>query len=246
MSEARLTWRKPQRMSTQQVDFDRDNAPPADQYEQLARKFIPGYDGLYALMQILIAEKLPEQSEILVVGAGGGKEILTLGRAFPAAKFTGVDPSEKMLAVARGLIEQAGIAARVTLHQGTVDQLEAKQFDAATAMLVMHFLPDDGTKLNFLKDIHDRLKPGARFILADGCFDKQAADYAWHLDSYQAHARLNGAPAEILTEAVRIMSEHVHCVPEERECELLKAAGFDHVTRFFQGLWVKAWIATKV
>jgi tRNA (cmo5U34)-methyltransferase len=232
-------------MSTQQVDFDRDNAPPADQYEQLARKFIPGYDGLYALMQILIAEKLPEQAEILVVGAGGGKEILTLGRAFPTAKFTGVDPSEKMLAVAQGLIEQAGIAARVTLHQGTVDQLEAKQFDAATTMLVMHFLPDDETKLNFLKDIHDRLKPGARFILADGCLDKQAADYAWHLNCYQAHAKLNGVPEEILVEAVKMISEHVHFVSEERELELLRAAGFAQITRFFQALWVRAWTMVR-
>lgn len=233
-------------MNTQQVDFDRDNAPPADQYEQLARKFIPGYDGLYALMQVLLAENLPEQAEILVIGAGGGKELVTLGRAHLEARFTGVDPSEKMLAVAQGQVEQAGIAARVTLQQGTVEQIEASDFDAATSMLVMHFLPDDGTKLEFLKAIHSRLKTGARFILADGCFDKNAADYACQLDRYQAHARLNGAPEEILTEALRIMSEHVHCIPEERELELLRDAGFTQVTRFFQAHWVRAWVMVKL
>lgn len=232
-------------MNKQHVDFDRDNAPPADQYEQLARKFLPGYDGLYALMRILLAERLPAQAEILVVGAGGGKELVTLGRAFPSARLTGVDPSKKMLAVAQGLTEQAGIAARVTLHQGTTDNLDTNQFDAATSMLVMHFLPDDGAKLDFLKAIHSRLKSGARFILADGCFDKQAADFAWHMECYQADAKLNGVPDEILTEAVKMMSTQVHCVPEERELELLRAAGFDQITRIFHALWLRAWLTVK-
>jgi tRNA (cmo5U34)-methyltransferase len=233
-------------MNTQQVDFDRENAPPADQYEQLARKFIPGYDGLYSLMQILLAERLPEQAEILVVGAGGGKEVMTLGRAFPSARITGADPSEKMLDVAQHLVAESGFASRVRLHQSTVDQIETKPFDAATAMLVMHFLPDDGAKFDFLTAIHSRLKPGARLILADGCFDKHAADVPWYLECYQAHAKLNGAPEEILTEAVKMLSEQVHCVPEERERELLREAGFDQITRFFQALWLRAWVTIRV
>lgn len=233
-------------MDKQRVDFDREDAPPADQYEQLARKFIPGYDGLYALMRILMAERLPERAEILVVGAGGGKELVTLGQAFPTARLTGVDPSEKMLGVANGLIKQAGVSSRVTLYQGTVDQIGTKQFDAATAMLVMHFLPDDGAKLDFLKAIHSRLKTGALFILADGCFDKQAADFPWYLECYQAHAKLNGVPDEILTEAVKMMSTQVHCVPEARERELLYEAGFDKITRFFQALWLRAWVTITV
>jgi tRNA (cmo5U34)-methyltransferase len=151
-----------------------------------------------------------------------------------------------MLAVAQSLVEQAGIVAPVTLHQGTVEQIEASEFDAATSMLVMHFLPDDGTKLDFLKAIHSSLKPGARSILADGCFDKKAADFPWYMECYQAHAKMNGAPDEILTEAVKMLSEHVQCVPEERELELLRAAGFGQITRFFQALWLRAWTMVKV
>ena len=232
-------------MQTQRVDFDGEGAPPADEYAQLARKFIPGYDGLYSLAQILLAEELPEQAEILVVGAGGGKELMTFGKAFPAARLTGVDPSEKMLVVAKNLMARAGFASRVTLHQGTVDQLEAGTFDAATAMLVMHFLPDDGAKLDFLKAIHSRLKPGAKFVLADGCFDKRAADFPRNLARYQDHAKLNGVPEEILAEAVTMLTKYVHFVPEEREVALLREAGFDHVNRFFHALWVRAWVMIR-
>lgn len=41
------------------VDFDSDDAVPAEEYENLARKFIPGYDGLYALAEVLLAEICP-------------------------------------------------------------------------------------------------------------------------------------------------------------------------------------------
>ncbi len=63
------------------------------------------------------------------------------------------------------------------LHRGTISELDETNFDAATALLEMHFLPDDGEKLDFLKAIHNRLKRGAKLILADGCFDKNSAEF---------------------------------------------------------------------
>ncbi len=228
------------------IDFDSDDAMPAEEYENLARKFIPGYDGLYSLAEVLLAENLPDAAEILVGGAGGGKEITTFGKAFPDAHLTGVDPSEKMLAVARKLVERANLQSRVALVRGTIGDLEEKQFDAATAMLVMHFLPDDGEKLEFLKAIHRRLKPGAKFILADGCFDKSSADFDWLMNAYKNHARLNGAPAEMVDEAAKSIVEKVYFVSEERELELLREAGFIEPKKFYQGLWANAWTTTKL
>jgi SAM-dependent methyltransferase len=42
-----------------------------------------------------------------------------------------------------------------------------KTFDAATAFLIMNFVPDDGRRLETLREIHARLKPGARFLMID-------------------------------------------------------------------------------
>lgn len=229
------------------LDFDQSEIP-AEEYENLARKFIPGYDGLYSLAEVLLAENLPKQVEILIVGAGGGKEVVTFGKAFPEANLTGVDPSEKMLGVARELVEKANLESRFSLVRGTIDDLSEKQFDAGTAMLVMHFLPDDGEKLKFLKAIHKRLKPGAKFILADGCVDKykNPAEFNWLMTAYKNHAKLKGAPPEILEQAVKMMSENVNTVSEKRELELLAEANFGEIRSFFQGLWVKAWIAKRL
>lgn len=228
------------------VDFDAEDSIPAEEYENLARKFIPGYDGLYSLSEVLLAENLPDKAKILVIGAGGGKELVAFGKAFPAATLTGVDPSEKMLGAAQDLIEKASLQSRVALRRGTIDDLEEEQYDAATALLVMHFLPDNGEKLRFLEAINRRLKTGAKLIIADGCMDKNAAGFERLVNAYKSHARLKGAPPEIIDEAAATVIERVNSIPENRELELLREANFGEVRKFFQGLWFNAWAAIKL
>ena len=229
---------------TIKVDFDVENAIPATEYENLAKKFIPGYDGLYSLTEVLLAETLPEQAKILVVGAGGGKEVLTFGKAFPKAKILGVDLSEKMLSVAEELVGNSNLSSRIELQQGVVSEVEEKQFDAATAILVMHFLPEN-EKIDFLKAIYQRLKLGGKFIIADGCFDKNSEDFSWLMRNYKNHAELKGASSEITEQAVKTVTENVFFISPDREVELLREAGFVNIKSFFQGLWVRAWIAEK-
>lgn len=228
------------------IDFDSDNNIPADDYENLARKFIPGYDGLYSLTQTFLSIYLPDEADVLIVGAGGGKKILTFGRAFPQMEFVGVDPSEKMLAVAQEKVEKENFSSRVRLHRGTIQDLDAKEFDAATALLVMHFLPDDGEKLNFLKGNAARLKPNARLIIADVCADKSSAEFDFLLRAYLKHAELNETPPEMLEEAPQRIVESLNCVSEKRELELLREAGFGEILPFYQGLWFRGWLAAKL
>lgn len=218
----------------------------AEDYQKNSRKFIPGYDGLYSLAQVLLAQNLPDEAEILIVGAGGGKEVVQFGKAFRDARLTGVDPAEKPLDAARELIEKANLESRVSLHLGTIDDLDDKLYDAATALLVMHFLPDDGAKLNFLKAIHRRLKPGAKLILADGCYDKNSGEFARLLKAFTSHAELNGAPPEILAQTLKFIEESSQSVSETREFELLAEAGFGDIRRFYQGLWFNGWAMTRL
>lgn len=57
------------------ADVKSDNEIPAEDYQKNSRKFIPGYDGLYALTEVLLAQDLPDKAEILIVGAGGGSHL---------------------------------------------------------------------------------------------------------------------------------------------------------------------------
>ena len=49
---------------------------------------------------ILLAERAGDTAEILILGAGGGLELRAFADWQPGWRFTGVDPSAEMLALA--------------------------------------------------------------------------------------------------------------------------------------------------
>jgi len=105
-------------------------------------------------------------ARVLVVGAGGGKEVTTF--ANQPWHLTGVDPSAQMLKIAEERWQELTPRAELELIQGEVADLpENGRFDAATCSLVMHFLPDDGSKTQILHDIANRLNANAPYIHVD-------------------------------------------------------------------------------
>ena len=97
--------------------------------------------------------------DVLVVGAGGGREIEQFLPSNPKWRLVGVDPSRDMLGLAQNAAERLGVQERVELVHGTIDSLPAdRQFDAVTCLYVLHFLPDDA-KLALLRGIAARLRP---------------------------------------------------------------------------------------
>jgi tRNA (cmo5U34)-methyltransferase len=230
-------------MTGKLFDFDANPNMPTDDYDVAVRQSIPGYDALMSMLAALFSVYLADNAHILIVAAGGGNEISTLGQAHPSWQFTGVDPSEKMLAVAQSKVEALGLSDRVTLHQGVVQDLPKSPFNAATSLLVMHFLPDDGTKLNYLQAIAARLQSGSPFVLVDMQGDKQSEEFGRLVDGWQTRAKMAGMEAERLTELRTKTREHLPCIPESRTLELLEQAGFRRITRFYTGFVFTGWLA---
>ena len=115
-------------------------------------------------------------------------------------------------------------------------------FDAATAFLCLNFAADDGTRLVQLKAIHDRLKPGAPFLMIHPATTPETRDR--DLRRYAHHARLAGAKEEMIDRAQAMLMEHLNVLPAAREEELLRDAGFHVDDLFFKGLWVHGWEAS--
>lgn len=224
----------------------RFTAEHARNYDEGIRVAGFGYDLLHDLTGALLGSSLPERARVLVVGAGTGEEIEQLGARYPGWRFTGVDPSAEMLAVARRRIDEAGLADRATLHEGTVDDLPAdNRYDAATLLLVMHFLPDNGAKLALLRGIAERLQPGAPLVLADlhGALDSPGGKLRW--EAWRQRQQMRGMPANDREEMFRQLTRMVYFVPETRIDALLAEAGFTELERFFQALLFGGWIARR-
>ncbi|MEG0381498.1 MAG: class I SAM-dependent methyltransferase, partial [Kurthia sp.] len=76
------------------------DAKLAKQYDSGIRRALPTYDPMLRLIQTFLRANTSEDAHLLIVGAGGGNEVTNFGLNNPSWRFTGVDPSETMLAVA--------------------------------------------------------------------------------------------------------------------------------------------------
>ena len=138
----------------------------ATHYDSRITRLVPGYELLHQLTNAQLLATLADNAHILVVGAGTGKEVLALAALNSTWQFTAQDTSSDMLAIAKQKFEEHGIAKRVNVIEGELDKLSTKA-DTALCLLVMHFLEDDGSKKQLLKNIKANLNKGAHLYISD-------------------------------------------------------------------------------
>lgn len=231
-------------MSKEVIEFDQDRA---NQYDLDIRKAIPGYEALHNMTQALLSSSLPQTAKLLVVGSGTGMEIKNFCTSNPQWSITGVDPSAEMMAIAEQKLNQSQLLARVNLHHGYVSDLPTTELmDGATLILVMHFMPDNGAKLDLLKAIANKLKPGAELIIADLHGDESETSFATLKQAWQhfyfsqlAQDSLAAAKSKFTTS----IANSIYFVPETRIVDLLKLAGFTEITKFYNAFLFGGWTA---
>ena len=218
---------------------------PASEYRRV-QHVMPGVDALYRCIRAICDARLKDGAEILIVGAGGGREIEALIASLRQYRLTGIDPSEAMLDVAREQVASAQASERVDLIQGlTSDLPDVATFDAASSILVMHFLPDDGSKEAYLGEIRKRLKISATYLHADVTFGDRG-EFEALASAMREHAALMGLSeiADAPPSAIAKMAfEHPtsSIVSEARTRALFASAGFRVVAPFYRGFWYAGW-----
>ena len=225
------------------MKFEDQELPDLDDYAKLAEQFIPGRRAIFAIVEASFRELLPQgAARILVVGAGGGEEILRLGLNNPEWSFLGVDTYQPMVELARRRLADTPVGARSQVHAMSIENLDRKDFDAATCILTAHFVPDDGAKLAFLEAIRSRLKPGAPLAIVDGVGVAGEGRTELLRRIWTCHAVLNGVAEDVAASNAENF-KNVAVVSEEREEALLTSAGFERLTPIFRGLAIKGWLA---
>lgn len=219
----------------------------ANQYDKDIRLRIPGYDLIQELICAVLSTEFPDTDtpDILISGCGTGEEIQRLLSMNPAWRMTGVDPSAEMLALAQEKVLKTPHHTPVTFVQSTLQNLVTKQrFDGALSVLVSHFIPDEGPKLEYLTSLAQHLKPGAPLLLVD--LHKQndesgarfiAHNYFW--------AQQQGLSADALRQFPERLNTLFFPVTEERLKNLLYDAGFNWEGRFVQTLGILGVLARR-
>lgn len=151
-----------------------------------------------------------------------------------------------MLSLAQQKIEQQKLSNTVKLFQGYTHELsETTLYDAATCILVMHFLPDDGSKLALLQSIYQRLKSSATLILVDLFGEKGTETFEQFAYVWKLYSEKMGMSLQMIEKREKARLEGIYPIPEPRVLELLEQAGFGKIMKFYTGLLFGGWIATK-
>lgn len=207
-------------------------------YDQFVERWIPNYHYFMGHLPDLLSDAYPK--ELLVVGCGTGNEIMCFVNSPERWQITGIDPSPGMIIQAREKLKNRD---NVKLIEGLVTDLAIdKKYNAATLLLVLHFIEDNGNKLQILKGIADRLMPGAKFVILDITGDKKQIR-----DNLEVLKLLlpQGLNEQEISERLNRIENKFHTVSEERLSELLQEAGFEKPLRFFQSSIYMGWITHK-
>jgi tRNA (cmo5U34)-methyltransferase len=225
------------------------NHPAASSYEQTISLKIPGYLLLYDMMDRLLTAQLaeaPAAPSFLIIGAGGGQELVTLGARHESWTFTGVDPAEPMIVAAKRRMEQAGLQERVTLIHGEIDRLPANErFDAATCLLVLHFIKGTEQKKRLLHRIAEHLNDGAPLFVAAINGRVGTASFTIQMQAWKSHMLANGISLEDWNRFERSMGVESDPIPVCELEDMLKELGFEQITRFYGAYLIDGLFAIK-
>lgn len=221
------------------------NTELAAEYEKGIRRTLPSYDTMLRLTQTYFQLVLPPEAKFLVVGAGSGNEISQLAEQKPDWSFVGIDPAEAMLHFATERLKD--LPNNITLLHGTLleTELPITPFDAASCILVLHFIKSYEEKLATLKMIAQHLKPGAPLVLVSKYGQLGSTETELQFDLWRAywlqHTKLSLEQVADMEQSIRSLS----FLREEDILTLLQEAGFTQPSRFFATTLFGGWICHK-
>lgn len=112
----------------------------------------------------------PGGGTVLEIGCGTGRNLIAAARAWPEARYFGIDISEAMLETARAKVAAAGLADRITLAQGDATAFDADKlfgvarFDRIFQSYTLSMIPDwQGA----IREGAGKLAPGGRLDIVD-------------------------------------------------------------------------------
>jgi tRNA (cmo5U34)-methyltransferase len=211
----------------------------ASSYADRTMRIVPGLRDLHKMAGLLIAERVPVDARVLVLGAGGGLELKAFADMQHEWRFDGVDPSREMLQLAKVTLGAA--TSRVTFHESTINAAPEGPFDAAVCLLTLHFLAEEERRYT-VKEVFRRLRSGAPFVVAHHSFPNRRPEQERWLARYAAFAEIPETQAE---SSMKAMKERLNILSPDQDVAILSDAGFRNIEQFYAGFTFKGWVGYK-
>ena len=225
-------------------DFDKkDGIDTPEGYRKLGNKLVIGQNGAYDALATILNMELPKQSEILIIGGGGGKEISTLQKWSDTWNFTVIDPSEKMLTFAQYWTEKEKVEQRTKLQKGYLSSFDFKDasFNAITCMAVFHYL-NQSERQDMLNQIKKLLKPNGVFIWSVAVKPDTEKGFDYFKRMYRQFPIQNGIAGNMVDNIIHTLENDYKMLSANEELDMIKRVGFKDRIEVFSSMFFKTYV----
>lgn len=206
---------------------------------------VPGLEELYQTLGAEVASCCDAQSNVLIVGGGGGREIEFLAHHQISASLTIVDPSSGNLSDARLLAQDIGYSGTIEFVEGTIDCLpESVKYDVVTVIFVLHSIHDATKEARLLQSLHSRMTASGKLFLADMCI-KEDEPVGGLLSNYEGYAGRQGTAKDLMD--IEVNSVLARCNRTELALtKKLQSADFTITSHIARAAWYSAFDLDRV
>lgn len=197
----------------------------AERYDFVNRVISLGIDQSWR-RRTVEALALRPGARVLDLATGTGDLALLTARAEPTAQVVGLDPSTKMLEIARAKVEKAGLGSRIELVVGSAEALAFpdSSFDGITIAFGIRNVPE---RERALAEMARVIKPGGRVAILELSEPRRGilgplARFHVHTVVPYVGALLSGAPE------YRYLQRSIAAFPPAEEfADTMRRAGLD-------------------
>lgn len=232
-----------------------------DSFSKMIESSIPDYRNMRRWVNSLASNHLrtqvdPEhmrgvtyarEGSALDIGASRGDAVADLVAAYPMCRFHLVEISKPMVTV---LHQRFADSNNVRIVEGdmseepTLVNSSRRGHNLAMSILTLMFVPIE-CRQRVVQAVYDSLLPGGMFIVVEKTMGETVVGQELLVAQYHAFKMASGYTAEnVERKRLSLKGSLVPTKPSWVE-EMLRDAGFVHVTRFWQALQFVGWVAFK-
>lgn len=215
----------------------------AEQYLQIGKDAVLGLGGSYETLKSILTSELKEEANLLTIGGGGGRELLTLTPVSENWKFKILEPSKKMLGFTEFFVDRDKLESRVELLNGYIAdfRFDDNSFDAITCLAVFHYLQKNERK-EILDTIQKALKPNGVFIYSVAVKPETEIELTVLKDIYFNFPVQNNVEKDIVEKIKEVFEKDYIMIKEKEEIKMIEQAGFEKPIQLYSSLFFKTYM----
>jgi len=235
------------RTARRQGDFVFDESVAAV-FDDMLERSVPFYVEQQAMIAELARRHWQPGTLVVDLGCSTGTTLVSICTGLASARAVGLDNSEPMLERARTALAATGLEDRVDLVEADLESglgdLELAPASVVTICWTLQFLAL-GRRRSLLSEVYELLVPGGALVLAEKVVPPDAGAADLYTDLYYEFKRRNGYSQTEIARKREALEGVLVPVTIESNLELLRGAGFESPSTFFQWYPFAAFLAVK-